>query len=57
MTRVLLIEDEARIADFLLRGLREEGYTLEHAADGIAGWQALSIGSYDLVMLDWWLPG
>lgn len=57
MTRVLLIEDEARIADFLLRGLREEGYAVEHARDGIAGWISLRSGTWDIVLLDWWLPG
>ena len=55
--RILVIEDEAPIADFLVRGLREEGFTVEHAADGDAGWHALSTGSWDLVLLDWWLPG
>lgn len=56
-TRILVIEDEARIADFLLRGLREEGYGVEHAADGRAAWLALSLRTFDLVLLDWWLPG
>jgi two-component system copper resistance phosphate regulon response regulator CusR len=55
--RVLLIEDEAGIADFLTRGLREEGYTLVHAADGIDGWHRLSTEAWDAVLLDWWLPG
>ncbi len=32
--RVLVIEDEAEIADFIVRGLREEGYTVELATDG-----------------------
>ncbi len=32
--RILLIEDEAAIADFLVRGLREEGFTVELAIDG-----------------------
>ena len=35
--RILVVEDEAKIADFLLRGLREEGYAVEHAADGARG--------------------
>jgi DNA-binding response OmpR family regulator len=56
-SRILVVEDEARIADFLLRGLREEGYFVEHAADGPAGWYALQHGEWDLVLLDWWLPG
>lgn len=56
-SRILIIEDEARIADFLVRGLREEGYQVEHAADGPSGWVALQHGTWDLVLFDWWLPG
>lgn len=56
-SRILVIEDERRIADFLVRGLTEEGYGVEHAADGGAGMLALAQGSWDLVLLDWWLPG
>ena len=56
-SRILVIEDEARIADFLVRGLREEGYQIEHAADGPSGWISLQHGAWDLVLLDWWLPG
>jgi two-component system copper resistance phosphate regulon response regulator CusR len=55
--RLLLIEDEPQIADFVLRGLREEGFTVEHAADGLDGWSALEAGGWDAVLLDWWLPG
>lgn len=55
--RILIVEDEPRIADFLVRGLSEEGYQVEHAADGRAGSIALSLGPWDLVLLDWWLPG
>lgn len=55
--RILVVEDEARIADFLVRGLKEEGYAVEHAADGRAGAAALAQGPWDLVLLDWWLPG
>lgn len=55
--RILVIEDEENVADFLLRGLREEGFTAERAADGDAGWAALREGGWDLVLLDWWLPG
>lgn len=56
-SHILVIEDEARIADFLVRGLCEEGYQVEHAPDGPAGWNALQRGEWDLVLLDWWLPG
>src|SRR4051794_10442723 len=55
--RVLVIEDEAELADFVVRGLREEGFAVEHAADGEHAWDALQVGDWDLVVLDWWLPG
>src|SRR4051812_3060862 len=55
--RILVIEDEHEIADFLVRGLREEGFTVERAADGEEGWHHLRTGTWDVVLLDWWLPG
>jgi two-component system copper resistance phosphate regulon response regulator CusR len=54
--RILVIEDEDEIADFLVRGLREEGFTVERAADGKEGWYYLKNGGWDVVLLDWWLP-
>jgi two-component system copper resistance phosphate regulon response regulator CusR len=54
--RILVIEDEPPIADFLVRGLREEGFTVEHVADGESAWHALSTSGWDVVLLDWWLP-
>jgi two-component system, OmpR family, copper resistance phosphate regulon response regulator CusR len=54
--RILVIEDEPPIADFLVRGLREEGFTVEHAANGASAWHALSTSGWDVVLLDWWLP-
>jgi two-component system copper resistance phosphate regulon response regulator CusR len=55
--RVLVIEDEPGIADFVVRGLREEGFTVEHAADGESAWHTLRTAEWDVVLLDWWLPG
>lgn len=55
-TRILIIEDEDAIADFLVRGLREEGFIVERAADGAEGWNRLELGGWDVVLLDWWLP-
>ncbi len=55
--RILLIEDEAAIADFLVRGLREEGFTVEHCAHGTDGDHRLQTETWDVVLLDWWLPG
>jgi two-component system, OmpR family, copper resistance phosphate regulon response regulator CusR len=54
--RILVIEDDNEIADFLLRGLREEGFTVERASDGEQAWQHLRNGGWDVVLLDWWLP-
>jgi DNA-binding response OmpR family regulator len=54
---ILVVEDEAAIADFLERGLAAEGFAVHTAADGVEG-QALALsGSFDLVILDRMLPG
>jgi two-component system copper resistance phosphate regulon response regulator CusR len=55
--RILLVEDEEAIGDFVARGLREEGYSVEWAADGDSGWHHLRTAVWDVVLLDWWLPG
>jgi len=55
--RILVVEDEDEIADFVVRGLREEGYAVERAADGEDGWHRLRTAAWDVVLLDWWLPG
>jgi two-component system copper resistance phosphate regulon response regulator CusR len=55
--RILLIEDEDEIASFLVRGLREEGFAVERAADGESAWHCLKHSEWDVVLLDWWLPG
>lgn len=54
--RILVIEDDPEIADFVVRGLREEGYEVDRAIDGEAGWQAMTSASWDLILLDWTLP-
>ena len=56
-SRILLIEDDAEIADSLVRGLSEEGYQVEHRADGETGRKAMFDGPWGLIILDWWLPG
>ena len=55
--RILVVEDEDGIADFLVRGLRDEGFTVERAADGDDAWHRLATDTWDAVVLDWWLPG
>lgn len=54
--RVLLVEDDKRIADFVAKGLRENSYAVDSAANGeIALYQA-SLNSYDVIVLDVMLP-
>lgn len=55
--RILIIEDEGKIAAFLKRGLKEEGYAVDVAADGEQGHFLASTQEYDLIILDLMLPG
>ncbi len=55
--RILVIEDEQRIADFLKRGLTYEGYQVDVRHDGESGLQAARDNPPDLVILDIMLPG
>lgn len=54
--RILLIDDEQRILDFVSRGLEAEGYVVDVAADGGAGLRAALDQAHDLVILDLLLP-
>jgi two-component system OmpR family response regulator len=55
--RILLIEDDAKIASFIKKGLKSAGYAVDHAADGNQGLEmALSV-SYDTLIVDIMLPG
>jgi DNA-binding response OmpR family regulator len=54
--RILLVEDEARIASFVRRGLVAEGYDVVVATDGRDGMRAALAGDADLVLLDLMLP-
>ena len=53
---LLLIEDDPEAARFLLKGLRESGYTVEHAADGREGLFRGTEGQFDLIIADRVLP-
>jgi len=55
--RILVIEDEARIAQFIERGLIYEGYRVNVARDGQTGLAIARDNPPDLVVLDWMLPG
>jgi DNA-binding response OmpR family regulator len=54
--RVLLIEDEPGIVDFVRRGLEAEGFTVEAASDGVQGERMALAGSFDAILLDLMLP-
>jgi len=54
--RVLVIEDEAKMAAFIKRGLEEEGAAVDISADGEDGLFRATTGSYDLIILDITLP-
>jgi two-component system copper resistance phosphate regulon response regulator CusR len=55
--KLLIVEDEAKTANFLKRGLTEAGFQVNAAADGLEGKRQIEIGSYDLIVLDILLPG
>ena len=55
--RVLIVEDEQRLARLLRRVLEEERYTVDEFHDGIAGEEMARAGEYDVIVLDVMLPG
>ena len=55
--RLLLVEDEKKVADFVARGLRAERFAVDVAADGPDALQMLAASEYDLIILDLMLPG
>jgi len=55
--RLLLVEDENKVASFIKKGLEEEGYAVDHASDGQLGLMMGLDGVHDLIILDINLPG
>ncbi|KFJ08976.1 MULTISPECIES: heavy metal response regulator transcription factor [Delftia] len=55
--KVLVIEDEIKLADYLRKGLTEEGFVVDVAHDGIDGLHLATELAYDLIVLDGMLPG
>jgi len=55
--RLLLVEDEKKVASFIKKGLEEEGYAVDHASDGQLGLMMGLDGVHDLIILDINLPG
>lgn len=55
--RILVVEDEPGIANFIKRGLEEESFAVDVCDEGKSGLQFALSGEYDLLLLDWMLPG
>src|SRR5688572_7183511 len=55
--RVLLVEDDVKIAEFVRNGLVQEGFAVDHAADGLGGLSLASQAPYDAAVIDLMLPG
>ncbi len=55
--RILVIEDEPGIANFVKQGLEEESFAVDVAYDGTSGLDMALSGDYDLLLLDWMIPG
>jgi two-component system, OmpR family, copper resistance phosphate regulon response regulator CusR len=57
MIKVLIVEDDAKVARFIQKGLSAEGFDVEVAEDGDQGWQLASERTYDVISLDVMMPG
>ena len=55
--RILIVEDEPGIYNFLKQGLEEESYAVDIAEDGRKGLELALSGQYDILLLDWMIPG
>jgi len=55
--RILVVEDQSAVANFIVKGLREESYAVDHTGNGRDALELLGCGEYDLVVLDLMLPG
>jgi two-component system copper resistance phosphate regulon response regulator CusR len=55
--KILLVEDEPKINQFIKKGLEQQGYVVDSTYDGSAALEMVSVSDYDLVILDLMLPG
>ncbi len=55
--RLLVVEDDRKVAGFLEQGFLEEGYDVVIARDGVDGLSRARAGGFDLILLDFMLPG
>lgn len=54
--RILLVEDDPKIATFVKKGLKQAGFAVEHAADGEEGYYMATASQYDAAIVDIMLP-
>ncbi len=54
--RILLVEDDEKIASFIIKGLTQESFAVDYASEGAAGLQFVLNGSYDAAIVDLMLP-
>ncbi|MGB9151801.1 MAG: response regulator, partial [Alphaproteobacteria bacterium] len=54
--KVLLVEDNERVASFIVKGLQEAGHSVDHAAKGRDGMRLAADKSYDAIIMDRMLP-
>jgi DNA-binding response OmpR family regulator len=55
--RILLIEDDRKIADFIIKGLKEAGFVVQHEMDGESGLHTAATDAFDAAVIDIMLPG
>ena len=55
--KILIIEDDKHILSFLTRGFSEDGHLVESSMEGEEGEYMASMNAYDIIVLDWMLPG
>ena len=55
--RILVVEDEQGISNFLKQGLEEESFAVDVTDNGKVGLELALSGNYDLLLLDWMVPG
>jgi len=55
--KILLVEDEQKIADFICEGLRAKGFTMTHCHNGHQGYDVAKAQTFDVIILDIMLPG
>jgi len=57
LVRLLVVEDDSKIASFVVKGLKQEGYAVDHAPDGDTGLALATTTPYDVAVIDVMLPG